>query len=223
MATKTEAAEFADIWGEALHSARWFRGVTILLSAVVVILLIIVWVQAARPVPEPLVVRVDAVGRAEVVDYDVDRATVDQGDPVVPYFLTTFVTDHYSRRHGLGAERWQLSHYFLTDLISLEAYERDQEELVLFISSEGQAPEQVIENLRVRIIPQPEPPYRAEVFFDRVGRYFDTEVSRSTMSLSIQFVFADRVPSETILVNPLGIVVTYLNVQEDTVGATTGD
>ena len=175
MAKSNEALEFPVIWAEHIHSARYFRGVTVLLGIVCFMLLWMLWSQVTEPDPEPLVVRVDAVGRAQVVDYDIDRATVDQTDPVVPYFLTEFMHSHFARRHGLGAEEWQRSHYFLTPELSQIAYTRDEQELVDFISSAGQAAEQVVEDVRIRIIPQPEPPYRAEVFFDRfvqVGKQF---------------------------------------------------
>ena len=216
-ADKSDALEFPVIWAEHIHSARWFRGVTLLLSLVVLFLLVLLWNEVTEADPQPLVVRVDAVGRARVVDYSLDRATTDQRDPVVPFFLNDFVSSHYSRRHGLGAEDWQRSHAFLTPELSRIAYGRDQDELVNFISSEGQAPEQFVEDVRIRMIPQPEPPFRAEVFFDRVERYFDRDVARYTFSLAVHFEFSDAIPNETRIINPLGIVITYLEAQQEVV------
>ena len=214
MSQDVQAHEFSDLCGEILHTARWYRGMTVLLSLVTVLLLVVVFVQASRPLPDPLVVRVDSVGRAEVVAYQLDRATADQSDPVVPYFLTTFVTDHFARRHGLGAERWQLSHHFLTADLSSEAFNRDRDELTSFVASAGDSSEQHVENIVVRIIPQPEPPYRAEILFDRVERYFDSELNRVAYTIALQFVFADEVPPESLLINPLGIVITYLQAEQ---------
>ena len=222
MGKSNEALEFPVIWAEHIHSARFFRGVTVLLGVVCFMLLWMLWSQVTRPDPEPLVVRVDAVGRAQVVDYDIDRATVDQTDPVVPFFLTEFMHSHFARRHGLGAEEWQRSHYFLTPELSQIAYTRDEQELVDFISSAGQAPEQIVEDVRIRIIPQPEPPYRAEVFFDRVERYTDLELSRVTFSATVQFVFVEDLPRQARFVNPLGIIITFLEFEEELVQETLG-
>ena len=222
MSEDVQAEEFSDLCGEILHGARLARATSIFLALVVVVLLIVVFVQASRPMPAPLVVRVDQVGRAEVVAYDMETATPDESDPVVPYFLNTFVMDHYGRRHGLGAERWQLSHHFLTEELSLEAYNRDRDELTTFVASAGDATEQHVENIIVRIIPQPEPPYRAEVLFDRVERYFDSELSRVAYTLGVQFVFAESVPPESLLINPLGIVITYLQAEQAIVAAEVG-
>ena len=215
-----KADEFTALWSEALHASRWYRAMTVFLAVVVLVLLVAVVVQVSQPKPLPLVVRVDEVGRAEVVDYQVDRADTTQDDPVVGYFLQTFVLDHYARRHALRAERWQRSLNFLTPELQREVYDRDVDELTAFVADEN-VPEFVIDNVVVRIIPQPEPPFRAEVLFDRVERFGPTELSRERFTLSVHFVFADEVPSEAVLENPLGLVLTFMEVQRQLVGVST--
>ncbi len=216
-----EAKEFSDLWGELIHSNRWFRGATVFLSFVNFVLVVLVVVQATAPDPLPLVVRVDEVGRAEVVDVELDRATLDQNSPVVGFFLNQFVEDHFSRRHALRAERWQRSLNFLTAELQRTRYDNDVEELAAFVADVNR-PEFFVENVVVRVIPQPHPPYRAEVFFDRIERFGTVDVSRERLTLSTQFLFADEVPSEALLINPLGLVLTYLEVQRQLVGGSSG-
>ena len=190
------------------------------LAVVVVVLIGVVMVQASRPAPMPLVVRVDEVGRAEVVDYQVERASLDQNDPVVGYFLNSFVRDHFERRHALRAERWQRSLAFMTVQLQRRIYQEAVDELTVFVSTPD-APEFLVENVVVRVIPQPEPPYRAEVIFDRVEQFGLNEVmeiARERMTLSLQFVFAESVPAAALLVNPLGLVITFMDVQRQLVG-----
>ena len=225
MAAKAE--EFSDLWGELIHSGRWYRSLTVFLAVVVLALLVVVMVQASRPAPMPLVVRVDEVGRAEVVDYQLERSSLDQNDPVVGYFLNSFVRDHFERRHALRAERWQRSLAFMTVQLQREVYDAAVEELTVFVSTPG-APEFVVENVVVRVVPQPEPPYRAEIIFDRVEQFGGqaqiggsgqlVEVARERLTLSLQFVFADSVPAAALLVNPLGLVITFMDVQRQLVG-----
>ncbi len=215
--SRAKAEEFSDLWGELIHSGRWYRSLTVFLAVVVLVLLVVVMVQASRPAPMPLVVRVDEVGRAEVVDYQVERSSLDQNDPVVGYFLNSFVRDHFERRHALRAERWQRSLAFLTVVLQQQVYADAVEELTVFVSTPD-APEFLVENVVVRVIPQPEPPYRAEVIFDRVEQFGPTEIARERMTLSLQFVFADSVPSAALLVNPLGVVITFMDVQRQLVG-----
>ena len=173
--------------------------------------------MVTRPDSLPLVVRVDEVGRAEVVDYQLDRAELDQNSPVVGFFLNQFVVDHYSRRHALRAERWERSLLFLTPDLQQSAYDRDVESLSAFLAS-TEAPELLIQDIVVRVIPQPQPPYRAEVLFDRVEIYGTSEISREQMTLSVQFLFAEDIPSEALLINPLGLVVIFMDVQRQLIG-----
>jgi len=215
--SRAKAEEFSDLWGELIHSGRWYRSLTVFLAVVVLVLLVVVMVQASRPAPMPLVVRVDEVGRAEVVDYQVERSSLDQNDPVVGYFLNSFVRDHFERRHALRAERWQRSLAFLTVVLQRQVYADAVEELTVFVSTPD-APEFLVENVVVRVVPQPEPPYRAEVIFDRVEQFGPTEIARERMTLSLQFVFADSVPAAALLVNPLGLVITFMDVQRQLVG-----
>ena len=215
--SRAKAEEFSDLWGELIHSGRWYRSLTVFLAVVVLVLLVVVMVQASRPAPMPLVVRVDEVGRAEVVDYEVERSSLDQNDPVVGYFLNSFVRDHFERRHALRAERWQRSLAFMTVELQQQVYAETVEELTVFVSTPD-APEFLVENVVVRVVPQPEPPYRAEVIFDRVEQFGPTEIARERMTLSLQFVFADSVPSAALLVNPLGLVITFMDVQRQLVG-----
>ena len=215
--SRARAEEFSDLWGELIHSGRWYRSLTVFLAVVVLVLLVVVMVQASRPAPMPLVVRVDEVGRAEVVDYEVERSSLDQNDPVVGYFLNSFVRDHFERRHALRAERWQRSLAFMTVELQQQVYAETVEELTVFVSAPD-APEFLVENVVVRVIPQPEPPYRAEVIFDRVEQFGPTEIARERMTLSLQFVFADSVPAAALLVNPLGLVITFMDVQRQLVG-----
>ncbi|MCY4636854.1 MAG: VirB8/TrbF family protein [Acidobacteria bacterium] len=215
--SRAKAEEFSDLWGELIHSGRWYRSLTVFLAVVVLVLLVVVMVQASRPAPMPLVVRVDEVGRAEVVDYEVERSSLDQNDPVVGYFLNSFVRDHFERRHALRAERWQRSLAFMTVELQQQVYAETVEELTVFVSTPD-APEFLVENVVVRVVPQPEPPYRAEVIFDRVEQFGPTEIARERMTLSLQFVFADSVPAAALLVNPLGLVITFMDVQRQLVG-----
>ena len=219
MSSKAEAhaREYSDVWGEFIHSGRWYRGVTLFLCLVNLVLVVVLTVTVTEPDPLPLVVRVDEVGRAEVVDYELERASLDQNSPVVGFFLNQFVVDHYSRRHALRAERWERSLTFLTSALQQAAYDRDVDELSQFLSS-TEAPEFLIQSIVVRVIPQPQPPYRAEVLFDRVEMFGTAEIARERMTLSVQFVFAEDIPTEALLINPLGLVITFSDAQRQLIG-----
>ena len=71
--TQTDETCYLDLWSEALHASRYYRALTVFLSLILLVLTVLLWGQVSRPLPDLFVVRVDDVGRAEVVDYTLGR------------------------------------------------------------------------------------------------------------------------------------------------------
>ena len=101
---KDAGAQYAEIWGEAVHTNRHLRTITVGLGLAVILLLIVVIRIASVDPPRPIVVRVDEIGRAEAVAYDVMEAQADPLDPTTKYFLNRFVYDFYCRRRATVEE-----------------------------------------------------------------------------------------------------------------------
>ena len=112
---KDAGAEYAEIWGEAVHTNRHLRTITVGLGLAVILLIVVVIRIASVDPPRPIVVRVDEVGRAEAVAYDVMEAQADPLDPTTKYFLNRFVYDFYSRRRATVEENWSRSLRFPHD------------------------------------------------------------------------------------------------------------
>ena len=108
---KDAGREYAEIWGEAVHTNRHLRTITVGLGIAVILLIVVVIRMASVDPPRPIVVRVDEIGRAEAVAYDVMEAQADPLDPTTKYFLNRFVYDFYSRRRARPAMscRWIVS------------------------------------------------------------------------------------------------------------------
>ena len=201
--------EFAEIWGEQMHAARHLRVVTAVLALVLVILAVALVRLAWAPQPKPLVVRVDEVGRAEAVAYEAMEAQADPLDPTTGYFLHRFVVDHYSRRRGTVQEYFSRSLWFLTPAIADAAYLAESEavaQTALGLSAE----ELQVEDVAVRIVPQPEEPHGAAATFDLVRLRDGAEVAREGWSVSIRFGFLAQIPAELVVHNPMGIVISFL-------------
>ena len=62
----------------------------------------------------------------------------------------------------------------------------------------------------LRIHPRPEPPHGAAADFDLVRLERGREIERERWSLSLQFMFLDSIPTELMVHNPMGILITYL-------------
>ena len=203
------AREFTEIWGEQLHAARHLRVVTGLLAVVVLVLAVVVVRLAWAPPPRPLVVRVDEVGRAEAVAYEAMEAQADPLDPTTGFFLHRFIVDHYSRRPGTVREYWERSLWFLTPEVANAAYTAQAEDVAA--TAVGLRDEELqVEDVAVRILPQPSEPHSASATFDLVRVRNGEELARESWSVSMRFAFLPEIPAELVVRNPMGIVISFL-------------
>ena len=210
-------AEFADIWALQLTSQRHHRLVTYGLAGVLLILLLIVFRLSDVQPPKPIVIRVDDVGRAEALAYEAVEAAPTPTDPTTKYFLNQFVTDYYGRRAVNVQTAWPRALLFLEASLSRQAA-TEQTDSVALLAAGFAAAQRVVENVTIRIIPTPQPPYQATVDFDLVSFPSATAPpTRRRWTASIHFVFIETVPGSLLPVNPLGLVITYL--QADPVAA----
>ena len=112
---KNETAKtYAEIWGEAIHSNRHLRVLSMGLAGLCFLLVVNIIRLSSVEAPRPIVVRVDEVGRAEALAYETVEAQADPLDPTTKYFLNRFIDDYYSRRRATVEQAWARSLRFLT-------------------------------------------------------------------------------------------------------------
>ena len=121
---KDAGAEYAEIWGEAIHSNRHLRMISVGLGIAVLLLIVVVIRVVSVEPPRPIVVRVDEVGRAEALAYEVMEAQTDPLDPTTKYFLNRFIYDFYSRRRATVQEHWSRSLRFLSAELANASFSR---------------------------------------------------------------------------------------------------
>lgn len=205
--------EFADIWGEVVVSNRHFRLATYALTGVLVLLLVAVARLSSVELPKPIVIRVDDVGRAEALAYDALEAQADPLDPTTKYFLAAFVSDHFSRRTATAQQAWPRSLNFLVTSLADAAFRRDSDD-VAAVAAGLVEQERQVENVALSIRALPEPPHGAAANFDVVVLENGEEVARERWTVSLQFTFLEQVPANMLPVNPMGILVTYLQADQ---------
>ena len=210
MGKKSDAGrEYAEIWGEAVEANRKLRALALLLAAACLALALLVLRVATAEPPRPIVVRVDEVGRAEAVSYEAATAQADPLDPTTKYFLNRFVTDFYSRRRATVEEHWTRSLRFLSTELANAAFGARGSE-VAAVAAGTHAAELQVEDVVLRIHPAPEPPHGATADYDLVHLSDGQETLRERWSLTLRFTFLDAVPSELVVYNPMGLLITYL-------------
>ena len=207
--TQDAGAEYAEIWGEAIHSNRHLRVLSIGLGALCLLLAIVVIRIVSVDPPRPIVVRVDEVGRAEAVAYEAMEAQADPLDPTTKYFLNRFIYDFYSRRRATVEENWSRSLRFLTTELAGASFRAESPNIALLAAGAARDELQV-DRVVLRIQANPQEPHSATADFDLVRLVAQNEVSRERWTLSLQFLFLDAIPPDLIVHNPMGIVISYL-------------
>ena len=207
--TQDAGAEYAEIWGEAVHSNRHLRVLSIGLGALCLLLIIVVFRIVSIDPPKPIVVRVDGVGRAEAVAYEAMEAQADPLDPTTKYFLNRFIHDFYSRRRATVQQNWSRSLRFLTTELANASFRAESQNVALLAAGAARDELQV-ENVILRVQANPQEPHGATADFDLVRLVAQNEVSRERWSLSLQFLFLEQIPPDLIVYNPMGIIITYL-------------
>lgn len=201
--------DFAEIWGEAVASNRFLRtfllGLGGLLLLVVIILLRLSNVQP----PKPIVIRVDEVGRATALTYEAVEAQANPLDPTTKFFLNQFLSDFYSRRAATVEDNFGRALRFLNVDLANAAF-REHGEAVVTMAAGLVTEELQVQNVVLRIHPNPEPPHGASADFDLVRLRRDEEIDTERWSAQMQFTFLEEVPSDLLPFNPLGLLVTYL-------------
>jgi type IV secretion system protein VirB5 len=209
--------QYVELFGSALVMNTYLKIAVLALSAVAMAL-VALNVQTMRRTSQlkPLVIRIDEVGRAQAVSYDALTYKPSGQAPELKYFLVQFVTKHYGRMRATLKQQYAESLYFLEAGLAEATIASDQKTQAIehFLTGTSDEVEIQVKNVTLEQINQP--PYRATVEFDRV--YYSTgnrqEHARDTCVANITFLIRDQVPNAAIPVNPLGLTVTYVRVDQ---------
>ena len=200
---------YAEIWGEAIHSNRHLRVLTMGLAGLCLLMLVAIIRLSSVEAPRPIVVRVDEVGRAEALSYETVEARADPLDPTTKYFLNRFIDDYYSRRRATVEQAWARSLRFLTTGLANEAF-RNEGQNVAMLAAGASRDERQVERVVLRVQANQEEPHGATADFDLVHMVNGIEAQRERWTASIQFTFLETIPPELMVFNPMGIIITYL-------------
>ena len=207
--TPDPGKEFAEIWGEQVASNRFLRLWIFALAGFALLLLVAVVRLSAVELPKPIVIRVDEIGRAEALAYDAVEAQADPLDPTTKFFLNQWISDFYSRRAATVETYWTRSLLFLSTDLANAAFRADSTAVAELAAGITPAERQV-QNVVLRINPNPEPPHAAAADFDLVTLERGQETARERWTLSLQFSFLDQIPADLLPANPMGLVITFL-------------
>jgi type IV secretory pathway TrbF-like protein len=208
--------QFVELYGSSLVLNTYLKIALLLVSLLALgLLLLNVRTQAQYAHLKPLVIRIDDVGRAEAVAYD--ATSYKPQPPELRYFLTRFVTTHFSRLRATVQRDYPDSLFFLAPSLAdaTIAHNDRSRALETFLTSPT-ADEVDIDVKNVTFGELVTPPYKAGVDFDM--QYFALgtrhERRRETYILQVDFLLREAVPNAFVRVNPLGLQITHFRVDQ---------
>jgi type IV secretion system protein VirB5 len=208
---------YVELFGSALVQNAYLR-IALLACCVVAAGLVALNLYTMRRYAhvKPLVIRIDDIGRAQAVTYDALSYKPAGPAPELKYFLVQFVTRHYGRMRATVKTQYAESLFFLESALAEATIARDRQTQSLETFLTGTSDEIEIQVRNVTLDDLKEPPYRATVEFDRVHYSIGTrrEQSRDTCVAHLTFVIRDQVSNAAIPVNPLGLTITYVRVDQ---------
>jgi type IV secretory pathway TrbF-like protein len=209
--------QYVELYGSALVLNTYLK-IALLCVSLVALGLVVLNVRTQRRVDayKPLVIRIDDVGRAQAVAYDALTYKPVGQAPELKYFLIQFVTKHFGRIRATVKQQYSESLYFLDLALAEATIASDQHEQTLerFLAGAGDEVEIQVRNVTLESLAAP--PYTAAVDFDRVfyGSGSRQERLRETAVARITFLLPDQIPNAVIPVNPLGLSITHVRVDQ---------
>ena len=209
--------QYVELFGSALVMNTYLKIALLCVSIVAVGLLVLNFRTLKKYEHiKPLVIRIDDIGRAQAVQYDTLTYQPQGQAPELKYFLTQFVTKHFARLRSTVRERYTESLYFLDATLADATIAQNQRSQTLetFLSGTGDEVEIQVKNVTLDELRTA--PYKATVDFEKVyyGQGGRQERKRETFVAQLTFVLRDQIPNAMVLVNPLGLTITYFRVDQ---------
>ena len=209
--------QYVELFGSALVMNTYLKIALLCVSVIAVGLLALNFrTQAKYEHVKPLVIRIDDIGRAQAVQYD-DLTYKPQGQaPELKYFLTQFVAKHFARMRATVKEQYGESLFFLDAPLADATIAQNQRDRTIETFLAGTADEVEVHVKNVTLDELATSPYKASVEFEKVLSNVGNrqERTRDTFVAQITFVLRDQVPNAMVLVNPLGLTITYVRVDQ---------
>jgi type IV secretory pathway TrbF-like protein len=199
--------QYVEQFGSVLVMNTYLK-IAVLCLSLVSLALVALAAKAYSRKPERIVVRIDAVGRAEAVSYQ--SLDYKPQEAEIKYFLIDFVTRHYSRMRATVRENYARSLYFLDGRLVDALIESNKKNNTLETFLAGPNDEIDVRVNNVAIEDLRAPPYRATVDFEKVFYGPDhIETRREKYVAHFVFIVKEQVPNVMVPVNPLGLTITY--------------
>ncbi len=203
--------KFLELYSEPVVLSSYLK-LTILALGLVCLALtyLVIRTNAAMRDMKPLVVRVNDVGHAEVVNYSNFAYKPQEADN--RYFLSQWAQLFYARNHYTLQKDFTKALYFLNgDLQGAVIEQNKKAKAFETFLLDPSAPNIDVEVKNVTIEDLRSAPYKGRIEFYKVysNPMDHSELRRELWTANVVYTFRDRVENEMLQVNPLGLTITY--------------
>ncbi len=159
---------------------------------------------------KPIIIRINDVGKAEAVNYSSFAYQPQEADN--RYFLSQWAQLFYARnRYTVQKDFTKALLYLNGDLQAATIEQNKKSKAIESFLNDPTAPNTDIEIRNVAIEDLRSAPYRARIEFYKIliSPIDRSELKRELWTANVVYVFRDQVPNDMLLVNPLGLTITY--------------
>ncbi|MFP5227945.1 MAG: VirB8/TrbF family protein [Acidobacteriota bacterium] len=212
--TATEAGHrFLELYAEPVVTNTYLKIALLVLSVAALALLALLYrAQSAASRLKPLVISISDIGRGQVMSYDdFSKIPVDR---VSKYYLARWCELYYGRNHATLQRDFSQSLDFFSNALQSSTLQRvNQQQTLQTFVLDPSAPDVDIEIDAVNLIDLRQPPYSAQIQFEKVFRSpgDGQEQRRERWTTNVIYSFRDEVPNQMLLTNPLGLVISYVH------------
>lgn len=212
--TATESGhKFIELYAEPIVTNTYLKVALLVLSVVALTLLTLLWrAETAASRMKPLIISISELGRGQVMNYDdFSKIPIDR---VSKYYLARWCQLYYGRNHAtLQRDFSQSLDFFSNQLQSATLQRVTQQKTLQTFLLDPSAPDVDIEIDAVNLIDLRQPPYSAQIQFEKVFRSpgDGAEQRRERWTANVLYSFRDSVPNAMLLTNPLGLVISYVH------------
>jgi type IV secretory pathway TrbF-like protein len=206
----TRAAEkYLEEYGEPLVMNTYLKIAVLVLCTICAALAALVYrSQSALATMHPMIVRINDVGRAEVIDYRNFQYRPQEAEN--KYYLSRWA-ELYFTRNRFTIERDQTNAlYFLNSDVQRAVIDRERKDnFIQSYTKDSGLPYVDVEVKSVILDDLRQPPYSARIEFEKVftNPADHSEVKRERWTATVTYVFREKVKNNELAVNPLGLTI----------------
>ena len=203
--------KYAEQFGDVVVTNTYLK-IAVAALSLVCLALVVTQLRVAKTIAgfKPLVIRIDQIGRAEVVRYD--DLTYTPREAEIKYFLAQFVRLYYGRNRQSLVGNFRSALAFLEPQLADSVMQAWEHQKVIDEYSRSTLGDVDIAIKGVSITSLAQPPYQATVDYEQI--YYAarerTETKRVLYSAHFTFSFRTGVlPTAVLASNPLGMVIEH--------------